>query len=54
MPLRPTSAKEKLKLSLELAGPTDQPKFQAFVKELDALLKKHKVQVTSRIKETRK
>jgi hypothetical protein len=54
MPLRPTTTKEKLKLSIELTGPKNEAAFQQFVKELDGLLKKSKAVVTSRIKETRK
>jgi hypothetical protein len=54
MPLRPTSAKEKLKLSLELSGPRKPEDFQNFAKELDAVLKKFKAKVTTRFKETRK
>jgi hypothetical protein len=54
MPLRPTSSREKLKLSIEVTGPRNEKAFTQFVKELDAVIKKNRAKVTSRIKETRK
>ena len=53
MPLRPTTSKETLKLSLELRGPRTPAAFQKFRKELGALLRKHKAVVTARAKRSR-